>query len=314
VQNRRERIKAAWSVALLLALPSPFSFAAEPDWTIVVAPAEVPQGGIAQLRVLGNDIAAMKGVHGKTEITFFPAADGGTLALLGLDLEQRPGPLEVRLQGRSVRGENWKRAATVEVKAKEFPTETISVSAAFEPYRAALKRIEKEKAEFTRLWNIQTSRRLWEGRFVAPVPGASSATFGLRRVINGLARAPHDGVDMKASLGTPVVAANNGRVVLRDNFFFSGNSLVLDHGGGLYTMYFHFSEFRVEKNSLVRKGDVIGLAGMTGRVTGPHLHWASRLNGARVDAMELLEIGEERQQAPPPRLADQPPAETGGRQ
>jgi murein DD-endopeptidase MepM/ murein hydrolase activator NlpD len=292
VQNRRERIKAAWSVALLLILPVSSSFAAEPDWMIMVVPSEASPGGIAQLRVSGNDIAAVKGTYGKTEIMFFPVADGGYLALVGLDLEQRPGPLEVRLEGKSVRGASWKRPATVYVQAKEFPTETFSVSTTFEPDRAALKRIEKEKAEFTRLWKIQTPGRLWEGRFVAPVPGASSASFGVRRIVNGLARAPHDGVDMKAALGTEVVAANTGRVVLRDNFFFSGNSLVLDHGGGLYTMYFHLSEFRAEKNSLVRKGDVIGLAGMTGRVTGPHLHWAARLNGARVDALELLTIEE----------------------
>jgi murein DD-endopeptidase MepM/ murein hydrolase activator NlpD len=89
-------------------------------------------------------------------------------------------------------------------------------------------------------------------------------------------------------LGTEVVAANHGRVVLLGDFFFSGNSVVLDHGGGLYTMYFHLSEVKVEAELAVRKGDVIGLSGMTGRVTGPHLHWGARINGARVDPFELL--------------------------
>jgi murein DD-endopeptidase MepM/ murein hydrolase activator NlpD len=89
-------------------------------------------------------------------------------------------------------------------------------------------------------------------------------------------------------LGSDVFAANHGRVVLLGDFFFSGYSLVLDHGAGLYTMYFHLSEFKVEMGSAVRKGDVIGLSGMSGRVTGPHLHWGARLNGARVDPFELL--------------------------
>ncbi|MBI3059358.1 MAG: M23 family metallopeptidase [Deltaproteobacteria bacterium] len=130
---------------------------------------------------------------------------------------------------------------------------------------------------------------MWDGRFVAPVSGGITSPFGLRRVVNGWPRSPHGGVDLKAASGTEILAANHGRVVLREEFFFSGKSLVLDHGGGLYTMYFHLADFRVEKDSQVRKGDLIGWAGKTGRVTGPHLHWGVRLNGARVDPFELLE-------------------------
>jgi murein DD-endopeptidase MepM/ murein hydrolase activator NlpD len=90
-------------------------------------------------------------------------------------------------------------------------------------------------------------------------------------------------------MGTEVTAANHGRVALMGDFFYSGKSVVLDHGGGLYTMYFHLSEIRVEQQAEVRKGDLIALSGMTGRVTGPHLHWAARLNGARIDPLELVQ-------------------------
>ena len=137
---------------------------------------------------------------------------------------------------------------------------------------------------------MRTASRLWVGAFLAPVAVQITSPFGLRRVINSLPRTPHGGVDLKAQLGAEIAAANHGRAVLRDDFYFSGKSVVLDHGGGVFTMYFHLSEFRVEKNAEVRKGDIIGLAGMTGRVTGPHLHWGARLNGARVDPMELLQI------------------------
>ena len=116
--------------------------------------------------------------------------------------------------------------------------------------------------------------------------------LGLRRVINGLKRAPHNGVDLKAELGTEILAANHGRVVLRDEFFFSGKTLVLDHGGGLYTMYFHLNEFQAAEGANVHKGEVIGKVGMTGRVTGPHLHWGARLQGARVDPLALLKAAE----------------------
>jgi murein DD-endopeptidase MepM/ murein hydrolase activator NlpD len=130
--------------------------------------------------------------------------------------------------------------------------------------------------------------RLWEGRFLLPISSEVSSPFGYRRVINGTPRAPHTGVDLRAPLGSEVFAANHGRVVLLGDFFFSGHSLVLDHGAGLYTMYFHLAEFKVEMGVAVRKGDVIGLSGMTGRVTGPHLHWGARINGARVDPFELV--------------------------
>jgi murein DD-endopeptidase MepM/ murein hydrolase activator NlpD len=133
-----------------------------------------------------------------------------------------------------------------------------------------------------------TPERLWEGRFLLPISSEVSSPFGYRRVINGTPRAPHTGVDLRAALGSEVFAPNHGRVVLLGDFFFSGHSLVLDHGAGLFTMYFHLSEFKVEMGGAVRRGDVIGLSGMTGRVTGPHLHWGARINGARVDPFELV--------------------------
>jgi murein DD-endopeptidase MepM/ murein hydrolase activator NlpD len=155
---------------------------------------------------------------------------------------------------------------------------------------ATLQRIEKERARITRLWQLSSPRRLWEGRFIPPVPGAVSSPFGLSRIINGSLRSPHSGVDLKAPAGMEIIAANHGKVVLREEFFFAGKSIVLDHGGGLYTMYFHLSEFEVEKGSEVRQGDLIGRVGMTGRVTGPHLHWGARLNGARIDPFELVAL------------------------
>ena len=90
-------------------------------------------------------------------------------------------------------------------------------------------------------------------------------------------------------MGTDVLAANNGRVVLLGDFFFTGKSVVVDHGGGLYTLYFHFSDFKVSQGAEVHKGEVLGLSGMSGRVTGPHLHWSARLNGARIDPSGLIE-------------------------
>ena len=175
------------------------------------------------------------------------------------------------------------------VKKKDYSTERLSLPASFDRFdEATLARIRREKKRMTRLWSITSGQRWWEAPFVAPVPGAITSPFGRRRVINGSPRSPHSGVDLRAAEGAEIVATNHARVVLVDDFYFNGKSVVLDHGGGLYTMYFHLSDFRVKEGSQVRRGELIGLAGMTGRVTGPNLHWGARLNGARVDPFELL--------------------------
>ena len=241
------------------------------------------------MRVANEEIQTLKGTLRHREILFFPA-QGAFSALLGVDLEEPPGAAKLALQGWSRSGQKSRQETSLSVKRKEFPREEISVPAAFDRIDEAMKkRIESEQERLNRIWTALTPQRWWEGAFLAPVPGAVSSPFGLRRIVNGLARSPHGGVDLKAAMGAEVFAANHGRVVLREEFFFSGKSLVLDHGAGLYTMYFHLDEFQVGKDAQVRKGDLIGRAGMSGRVTGPHLHWGARLSGARVDPMELLD-------------------------
>jgi murein DD-endopeptidase MepM/ murein hydrolase activator NlpD len=267
--------------------------AEEPQFVISLEPVEVVQGGILQIKASGKNIAGARAILPDRDLIFVRGPDRVYSALWGIDLEQRPQVLDLVVEVKNLREEKWIRRLTAYIKGKTFPSETIAVPPAMDKFDAAtLKRIEKEQALLDGLWKIRSPDRLWEGDFTPPVPVSITSHFGFRRVINGIARAPHTGVDLKAALGAEVVATNSGRVVFEDNLFFSGNSLVLDHGGGLYTLYFHLSEFRAEKNSLVRKGQVIGLAGMTGRVTGPHLHWAGRLNGARIDPMELLGIQE----------------------
>ena len=114
--------------------------------------------------------------------------------------------------------------------------------------------------------------------------------FGCRCIINDMERSPHSGVDLKASEGTPVKATNRGIVVLVADHFFSGLSVVIDHGGGMQSMYFHLSEVLVQAGELLEKGTIIGLSGSSGRVTGPHLHFGIRLNGGRVNPIKLIEI------------------------
>ncbi len=288
-------MKAVGLFAGSLYLLARASFGGEAPWTPSPESAEVFQGGVVEIRVLGGDMAGVKGFLGNQEVPFFFEEGGVYAALVGVDLEEKPGHVGITVRGWTKGGEQKEKLINLRVREKVFPQENISVPASFDRIdEVTRKRIEREQAQLARLWTISSPRRLWQGRFLTPVSGGISSPFGLRRIINGSPRSPHSGVDLKASLGTEIVAANHGQVVLRDEFFFSGKSIVLDHGGGLYTMYFHLADFHVEKNSQVRKGDLIGWAGMTGRVTGPHLHWGVRLNGARVDPFDLLERISER--------------------
>ena len=123
-----------------------------------------------------------------------------------------------------------------------------------------------------------------------PLSGEVVGPFGRRSIINNQPRAPHSGMDLKAARGTPVRATNNGRVVLTADHFFTGHVVVIDHGAGIHSMYFHLEKIMVTQNQMVKKGELIGLVGSTGRATGPHLHWGVRVNGARVDPMALISI------------------------
>jgi murein DD-endopeptidase MepM/ murein hydrolase activator NlpD len=154
-----------------------------------------------------------------------------------------------------------------------------------------LARVDRDAKKLEALFQTSRNEKLWERVFIRPVEGEISTGFGLTRIINGRRRSQHTGVDLRAEEGTSVLASNHGAVVLVDELFFSGKSVILDHGWGLYSMYFHLSEAFVKEGSLVRAGAILGRVGSTGRSTGPHLHWGIRINGARVDPLSLLRTG-----------------------
>jgi murein DD-endopeptidase MepM/ murein hydrolase activator NlpD len=278
--------------ALTLALLSLFrgdSFGREAAGSTATKPTEIFQGDIVELEISGTGLTTVEGRMGKATIPFFASGNGSYTALVGADLEAKPGLVTMVVKGTTSDGERRDSQILLRIRAKPFKKESFSVAKEFDQLSPeALEKIRQDQEQFSRAFMTSAPERLWEGRFLSPVSSEVSSPFGYRRVINGIPRAPHTGVDLRAALGSDVIAANHGRVVLLGDFFFSGYSLVLDHGAGLYTMYFHLSEFKVEMGSAVRKGDVIGLSGMSGRVTGPHLHWGARLNGARVDPFELL--------------------------
>jgi len=250
----------------------------------------VAQGEVARILVQGVPAGAtVAGLWQGESLGFFPLANGEWGALLGVDLRLSPGTyrLEVRLQPKGETPVLW--TESVQVVAKDYGLESLQLPERMVTLDAkSLKRVKEEEARFNAVWGRQSPECYWREPFLRPVPGALLSTFGRNRVINGAQRSPHTGLDLRAAVGEPVLASNSGRVALVGDFFFNGRAVVIDHGFGLYTMYFHLSEVKVKEGERVERGAVIGLAGATGRASGPHLHWGVRLAGARVDPLALL--------------------------
>jgi murein DD-endopeptidase MepM/ murein hydrolase activator NlpD len=158
------------------------------------------------------------------------------------------------------------------------------------PNPEQLKQIEYEVALKKTLFTGSAPRPLWHGDFRAPARAVSENNFGTRRMFNGKLASFHNGMDYRAPVGTPLRASNSGVVVLAQRLFFEGNCVVIDHGLGLYTVVMHLSRIDVHRGEQVARGQLLGLSGATGRVTGPHLHWEVRWNNAYLDPAKLLRM------------------------
>jgi murein DD-endopeptidase MepM/ murein hydrolase activator NlpD len=215
-------------------------------------------------------------------------------ALVGIDLDRAPGAYTLAAEARLATG-MVRRTLKFDVHAKRFPTRTLKVAPGFvNPPPDQLARIDKDTVFLREAYAKPAPDRLWDRPFVRPVPGAANSQFGSRSVFNGEPRSPHSGADFLSPSGTPVRAPNAGRVVGARDLFFSGNTVIVDHGLGLFSTLAHLSRIDVREGQAVSAGEVVGLVGATGRVTGAHLHWALRVAGARVDPLALLELlGEE---------------------
>jgi len=213
-------------------------------------------------------------------------------ALLGVDLEKAAGKYEFTVAGQLQGGERVSCRAPVEVKEGHFATENLTVKKQFvEPNPEQEARAEAETKRLREIYDRVTPDRLWNGPFRVPLDGDfKGSNFGKRRVLNGHPGSPHSGVDFPAPTGTPVHAAQKGRVVLAEDLYFSGNTVIVDHGLGIYTFYCHFSEIDSKVGDEVVAGTLLGKVGATGRVTGPHLHWGLQVEHTRVNAIEILKV------------------------
>jgi murein DD-endopeptidase MepM/ murein hydrolase activator NlpD len=213
-------------------------------------------------------------------------------ALLGVDLELKPEPYTLTLTAKTESAPEITCSASVDVKQGKFATESLKVAPNFvEPNPEQLARAEAERQRLRSIFATITPERLWQGAFHYPLTGVTTGgNFGKRRILNGKSGSPHSGVDFPAPAGTPVLAPQRGRVVVAEPLYFSGNTVILDHGLGLYTLYAHFESISVQPGDLVDTGAILGKVGATGRVTGPHLHWGATINRARTNPLQLITL------------------------
>lgn len=254
-------------------------------WLAIALPRPDPvPGGVAVLTLPADfDAAAEASFAGKPVLTV--PVDDGWRAVVGIPLGQTPGPAALRLRFADGRTRN----IGFTVAAREYPVQrlTITDQDKVTPSAASLKRIEREQVEILAAFRHR-STPVPQLRFAMPAQGPLSSNFGLRRVINGQPRSPHSGIDIAAPAGAPVTAPAPGRVLRVGDYFFTGNTVFVDHGHGLVTLYCHLSSVAVREGQQLATGDAIGKVGSTGRATGPHLHWALSLNDARVDPRLFL--------------------------
>ena len=152
------------------------------------------------------------------------------------------------------------------------------------------KRTAKEYAQAMKIYGTITPKNYVSSEYIVPMDSKITSSFGKARVYNSTLNGYHSGTDFRAKIGTPIVASNEGKVVLAQDRFYSGNSILIDHGQGIYTCYYHLSEFKVKEGDMVSKAQVIGLSGDTGRITGPHLHFSARVGGLQVDPLQLIAL------------------------
>jgi murein DD-endopeptidase MepM/ murein hydrolase activator NlpD len=281
---------------LILAAALPSSAA---DWSIRTQPEKLVNGGPFLVRVrTPYKAASLNGEWlGHQFALTFDSKSNSWFALVGTSFETTPGsyPLELTGERTSPTSADQKLTHTqkLTVSSAKYPVRPgqLEVPKSFtEPSEEQQKEIAESKQVKDDYLNRVTPDREWSGNFAAPSDAEISDVFGAHRVFNGKTQGLHLGLDFRVPTGTPVAAMNDGTVLLARPLYFEGNFVVIDHGQGLLTLYLHLSEFKVKEGDVVKRGQIVGLSGGTGRATGPHLHVAVRWQGTYLDPARLMQL------------------------
>ncbi|UCD76957.1 MAG: M23 family metallopeptidase [Desulfobacterales bacterium] len=220
-----------------------------------------------------------------------PAGTNGVyFALIGIPYRTKTGPQKLTLNYFDATGKK-SRLIPFQVVAGKYKTDVLKVdSRRVNPNNEDRQRASREHQEVRHVYASGVKERLWDGSFQLPVENEISSRFGNRRVFNGQLKSYHNGLDFRSPKGTPVYATNSGVVRLAKNLFYSGNAVIIDHGTEIFTIYAHLSKIETAAGRRIEKGQLIGLSGATGRVSGPHLHWGVKLNAVAVSPLRFVEV------------------------
>jgi murein DD-endopeptidase MepM/ murein hydrolase activator NlpD len=254
--------------------------------SLVLVTVRLPQAAQGQKNlVIGN--------FEQTELPFYQATGIGPgvyQSVLGIPYTHEEGEFEV-----TVRTGEIPKPISLKIKIKEgsFPSEKLHVSPRkVNPKRRDMIRINREQKIINKVYTALIEKKYWNGPFQMPINSKVTSKFGTKRVYNGEMKNFHGGLDLKAKIGTPIRAAAAGQIVLAMNLFFTGNTVFIDHGYGVITLYAHMSKIKVKKGQIVKAGQLLGLSGKTGRVNGPHLHWQAMIHHVKVNPLELTRVME----------------------
>lgn len=237
-----------------------------------VLPSNIHTGDAFIIRVTGLNAAEPSATFEKKTLHFSKCGKGCFVAIGAVDIKSRPGVYRI-----SLKTGQQKIKLRLRVLKGSFKTIHLTLpeeKVTFSP--EDLVRINREDELLDSIWQIE-SERLWDGSFILPLPNPFSTPFGAKRIINKKTVSLHRGLDMQGKAGEKIQASNRGRVVLTEELFFGGNTVILDHGQGIFTVYMHMSGFNVQPGDIVSKGDVIGFVGSSGRSIGPHLHFGVKV-------------------------------------
>ena len=262
---------------------------------VSLSSANVANGQVTVLEINLHDLdpaaTDLKAIFGQNTIALFqhPVKPAGIYCgLVGIPISTVPQKAIIELEWTDSRGRH-KAHVAVHIVAGNYKKEVLRVAPRHvTPSPQNLERIKKEKKEIRRIYASSSNTRLWFGTFKKPLASDITSAFGTQRLFNDQLQSYHRGTDLRAKAGTPVHASNFGIVRLAKNLFYSGNIVIVDHGKGIFSNYAHLSKIQVVSGQHVARGAQIGLSGATGRVSGPHLHWGVKINGAYVDPFQFL--------------------------
>jgi murein DD-endopeptidase MepM/ murein hydrolase activator NlpD len=298
-EGRHPRKRSTLFVLISAIIFSSFALrASAATWTVRAQPARLVNGVPVLFQVKPPvKLESLSGTWLDHHITFtYDARTKTWFALAGIGFEKNPGKYALELSGERA-GKTTPRAMTFAhtfvVAHKQYPQIRVELTVEkkfTEPSPEQQQQIAEGVKVKDDYLNRVTPDREWDGKFTAPADAAISDVYGSQRIFNGKAQRPHYGLDFRVPSGTPVAAMNSGTVLLARFLYFEGNCVVIDHGQGLLTLYFHLSEFKVKEGESVKRGQEIGLSGGTGRATGPHLHVAVRWQGTYLDPARLIQM------------------------